>query len=140
MAGTKTVSAFKSRYFLTRFSCSSLYSECTALQHLSQPQVRTTVQLTLCNCETVWKEAPLLFLCLVSALGSPAETTAQTLVHVTWISASYFKHSYSGCLSSYPSQNWCSSRTVQPLVCGRISGTEPPPSHSEDLCSYPASL
>lgn len=44
-----------------------------------------------------------------------------------------------GCLCSYPSQRWCSSQTVQPSVCWRISGTEPPPSHSEDLCSYPAS-
>ncbi len=52
----------------------SLYS----VQHLSLTHIWTAVQLTLCSCETVWNEAAFLFLCLVSAFGSPAWTTAQT--------------------------------------------------------------
>lgn len=116
-------------------------------------QVTATVWLTLCNCETVWKEAAFLFLCLVSAFRSPAETTAQKTFRVHYMQNThlfFFVHSsmcrsgvcsfVSVSLCSYPSQSWCSSQTVQPSVCWKISGTELPPSHSEDLCSYPASL
>lgn len=46
----------------------------------SAPFLITLVQLTLCNCETVWKEAAFLLLSLVSDFGSPAETTEQTML------------------------------------------------------------
>lgn len=102
-------------------------------------------QLTLCNCDTVWKEAPFFFLCLVSGFEFPAETEAHRtytafLLHlIIHLFSNFHRLSNSYHLSGYQSLNQCSSRTVQLLVCWRISGTVPPPSHSEDLCSYPAS-
>lgn len=102
----------------------------------SAPFLITLVQLTLCNCETVWKEAAFLLLSLVSDFGSPAETTTNN-AGLLWARCLCFPDSV--CLAKYPCQSWCSSQTVRPSVCWRISGTEPPPSHSEGLCSYPAS-
>lgn len=39
-------------------------------------------QLTLCSCETVWKEAAFLFLCLVRVLESLTEEKKKMLAYI----------------------------------------------------------
>lgn len=131
------------------FSCGTLGKwiappRCTVM--VSQGKLPVTP--TLCNCDTVWKEAAFFLLCLVSAFGSIAKITQKSktqskhthivkfLFVVERFSIKYFVRLF----FFYAYQSWCSSQKVQPSVCWRISGRGPPPSHSEDLCSCPASL
>lgn len=134
---------------LLRFSCIKPRTKkwwrtsFTLTYYVSHVSVNLKVVFTLCNCETVWKDAAFLFLCLVSAFGLPAATTATD----SWKDNTFtYIYLFDQVLPlqfpvrSYPCRSWCSFQTGQPSVWWRISGTEPPPSHSEDLCFYPASL